>query len=108
MLLFIDCSITKKAIISLFDDKDRAIAREEAEEPLIAIDRLLKKTKIKLEDIDEIASHPGPGSFTGLRVGSAVAQAINFALGRAVKPVELNYEWPPSAQKIKKAPKTNR
>jgi tRNA threonylcarbamoyladenosine biosynthesis protein TsaB len=91
MKLFIDCSISKKAIISLFDERGKVIAREEADEPLIAIDRLLKKNKIKLEEIDEISSHPGPGSFTGLRVGSAVAQAINFALGRKVKPPKLKY-----------------
>ena len=90
MLLFIDCTISKKATVSLLEGK-KVIASEEADEPLIAIDRLLKKTKIRLEDIEEIASHPGPGSFTGLRVGSAVAQTLNFALGRSVRPPKLRY-----------------
>ena len=108
MKLFIDCTVSKKAVVSLLDNQGKTVTYEEADEPLIAIDKILKKTKTRLEDLDEIASHPGPGSFTGLRVGSAVAQALNFALGRSVKPVELNYEWPPSAQKIKKAPKPNR
>jgi len=90
MVLFIDCTVSKKAIVSLTEGK-KVIASQEADEPLIAIDRLLKKTKIRLEDIDEIASHPGPGSFTGVRVGSAVAQALNFALGRSVKPPKLKY-----------------
>jgi tRNA A37 threonylcarbamoyladenosine modification protein TsaB len=108
MRLFIDCTTSKKAVVSLFDTRGKVLASEEASEPLVAIDRLLKKTKIKLEDIGEITSHPGPGSFTGLRVGAACAQALNFALGRNVKSVELNYEWPIKTQKIKKAPKTNR
>jgi tRNA threonylcarbamoyladenosine biosynthesis protein TsaB len=90
MKLFIDCTISKKATVSILEGK-KIVAKEEADEPLIAIDRLLKKTKTKLEDIDEIASHPGPGSFTGVRVGSAVAQALNFALGRSVKPPKLKY-----------------
>ncbi|OGY25346.1 MAG: hypothetical protein A2Z24_00730 [Candidatus Woykebacteria bacterium RBG_16_44_10] len=90
--LFIDCTISKKATVSLIESKGKIIAKEEADEPLIAVDRLLKKTKTKLEDIDEISSHPGPGSFTGLRVGAAVAQALNFALGRKVKPPKLKYE----------------
>lgn len=92
MKLFINTTVAKKAIISLLDDKGKVIAQEEADEPLVAIDRLLKKTKTRLEDLDEITSHPGPGSFTGLRVGAAVAAALNFALGRAVKPPKLRYK----------------
>ncbi len=91
MRLFIDCTVSKKATVSLLDGK-KLIAAEEADEPLIAIDRLLKKTKTKLEDIDEISSHPGPGSFTGLRVGSAVAQALNFALGKKAKETDIKYD----------------
>ncbi|HEX7456761.1 MAG TPA: hypothetical protein VF303_04885 [Candidatus Nanoarchaeia archaeon] len=92
MKLFIDCTVSKKALVSLLDEKGKVIAQEEAEEPLAAIDRLLKKTKTNLEDLDEISSHPGPGSFTGLRVGAAVAQALNFALGRKVKTPKLKYD----------------
>jgi len=90
MKLFIDCTVSKKATVSLLDGK-KLIAAEEADEPLIAIYKLLKKTKMKLEDIDEISSHPGPGSFTGLRVGSAVAQALNFALGKKAKETDIKY-----------------
>jgi hypothetical protein len=32
------------------------------------------------------------GSFTGLRVGAAVVNTLNFALGRKVKLKELKYE----------------
>lgn len=73
-------------------DGEKQIATEEADEPMIAIDNLLRKTKTRLEDLEEISSHPGPGSFTGLRVGAAVANALNFALGREVKDTKLKYE----------------
>jgi tRNA threonylcarbamoyladenosine biosynthesis protein TsaB len=91
MKLFINTTISKKAIVSLIDG-EKIIATEEADEPLLAIDRLLKKTKIKLADLEEISSHPGPGSFTGLRVGAAVANALNFALGKKVGKTHLKYE----------------
>jgi len=94
MKLFIDTTVAKKAIVSIFDGK-KLVAKEEAPQPLVAIDKLLKKTGKKLEDFDKISSHPGPGSFTGLRVGAAVAMALNFALGRKVEIPDLKYEWPP-------------
>ncbi len=92
MKLFINTVVAKKAVCSLIDKNGKTIAKEETEEPLVAVDRLLKKTNTRLEDLDEISSHPGPGSFTGLRVGASVAQALNFALGKKTKPVDIKYE----------------
>ena len=91
MRLFINTTVAKKAVVSLIAKNGDVIAQEEAEEPLLAVDQLLKKTKTNLEDIQEISSHPGPGSFTGLRIGAAVAQTLNFALGKKVKPVNIKY-----------------
>jgi len=91
MRLFINTTVAKKAVVSLIAKDGEVIAQEEAEEPLLAVDKLLNKTKTNLEDIEEISSHPGPGSFTGLRVGAAVAQTLNFALGKKVKPVNIKY-----------------
>lgn len=44
------------------------------------IDKVLKKKKIRLSDIKSIEVNTGPGSFTGLRVGVAVANALAFTL----------------------------
>ncbi len=43
------------------------------------IDRLLERNDLRIEDIDLIAVGTGPGSFTGVRIGVAAAQAIAFA-----------------------------
>ncbi|MCH7541878.1 hypothetical protein IH981_03865 [Patescibacteria group bacterium] len=91
MNLFINTTIAKKAVVSLIGENGKVLDQEEAEDPLTAIDNLLKKSKIRLDDIGEISSHPGPGSFTGLRIGAAVAQTLNFALGKKVKKPQIKY-----------------
>lgn len=45
------------------------------------ISKLLKDQGITLKDISSIEINSGPGSFTGLRVGAAIANALAFALG---------------------------
>ncbi len=44
------------------------------------IDTILKKYKLKITDIGSIQVNPGPGSFTGTRVGVSVANALGCAL----------------------------
>lgn len=47
---------------------------------LLSIDKLLKKNKVSLKEVEHIYVHAGPGSYTGLRVGVAIANALSFAL----------------------------
>ena len=55
----------------------------------------LDKENLKQEDITEVEVNPGPGSFTGTRIGVAIANALGFALGIKVNgqnsPVEPIY-----------------
>lgn len=46
------------------------------------LDQLVKDTGIKLEDVNAIAVSAGPGSFTGLRIGSATAKGLGMALNK--------------------------
>lgn len=46
--------------------------------PLIS--KLLDRKKMIFKDLEGIAVESGPGSFTGLRVGVSVANALGYAL----------------------------
>jgi tRNA threonylcarbamoyladenosine biosynthesis protein TsaB len=43
------------------------------------IEEILNKSSISYDDLDGIAVFKGPGSFTGLRIGMSVANALAYA-----------------------------
>lgn len=46
------------------------------------IDEIVKMTETELSELDAIAVTAGPGSFTGLRIGSATAKGLGQALNK--------------------------
>ena len=79
MKLYIDTSSAEEITIGLDGKMYKEKARQDKSQKLLPfIDETLKKKKI--EDIKEIEVNTGPGSFTGLRVGVSVAQALGWVL----------------------------
>lgn len=83
-ILKIDTTDNKKITIAL-NEKNKILEDEgkivRAQRILSFIDSLLKEEKITPQKITEIKVKTGPGSYTGIRVGLAVANAMAFALG---------------------------
>lgn len=74
-----------KAELYLFDN-DKKIDeliwqadRNLANELLIQITKILSKNKYKISDIAGIIIFTGEGSFTGLRIGTTVANALSYS-----------------------------
>jgi tRNA threonylcarbamoyl adenosine modification protein YeaZ len=85
VVLFIDTSSNEKISVGLkFDSKkeilERDVDKRKAQAVLPMVDELLKKHSLSLSDLTMIEVVEGPGSFTGLRVGAAIANALAFAL----------------------------
>ena len=48
------------------------------------LDEIVKMTQTELSEVDAIAVAAGPGSFTGLRIGSATAKGLGLALNKPI------------------------
>ena len=82
--LYIDTRNNKEIIVRIEIDgktfeKKSAAVENHAQTILPLVAGLLKKARLKVADLDEIRVETGPGSFTGLKVGAAIANALSFA-----------------------------
>lgn len=99
-ILSIDTAQREKTLVQIeIDNQLYQIVIDSSEQKsqvvLSQIDKLLREHNLSLSDIVEVSVNTGPGSFTGLRVGVAVANTLGFLLDVPVngsrKPVEPKY-----------------
>ena len=62
----------------LVDFSIRIAQRDHAKYLVDRIDQLLKRNKLKLDDIHEIIIGIGPGSYTGLRIAVMVGKMLAY------------------------------
>jgi tRNA threonylcarbamoyladenosine biosynthesis protein TsaB len=94
MILYINTKDQKQVTVSL--KKDGEIVENLSEENefgsqvlLPLIEKILKKNNLGFKDLKGIDVETGPGSFTGIRVGVSVANALGFSLGIPVNGKEI-------------------
>lgn len=79
-------SATKVCSVALFQNgvlkaiKEQGGQYSHAENLAVFVDELLKSEAIKPNDLDAIAVSEGPGSYTGLRIGVALAKGMCYSL----------------------------
>ena len=100
MVLHINTKDQKVVKVSLKKDgkvvKSLRESREYGSQVLLPlVIKLLRTTNYELKTLQGIEVETGPGSFTGLRVGVSVANALGFALGIPINgkkfETQLNY-----------------
>jgi len=88
LILLIETA-TKSCSVSLASDKKIIATKQEvnehyshAEKLTVFITELFKNQDFTIQDLDAIAVSKGPGSYTGLRIGTSTAKGICYAIDK--------------------------
>lgn len=108
MTLYIDTTDSLKTIIQINDIQFvQKYSSPREQNILLFIDRVLKENNASVKDIAFMEVNPGPGSFTGTRVGVTIANTLALSLNIPINgkkpPINVNYENPPNITKPKTA-----
>ncbi len=84
-ILALDCSglVASVALLedgSLLGESTVNYKTTHSQTMLLMLDEMLSTIEVDLDEIDAIAVAAGPGSYTGLRIGSATAKGLGLAL----------------------------
>ncbi len=90
LVLAIDTA-TKIGSVALYDDKIGVIGElnlyvkvNHSAVIMDMIDNLFKMTKLTIKDVDRVVVTVGPGSFTGIRIGVAVAKGLCYGTNKSI------------------------
>ncbi len=78
---------TKNCSVALFNNGNLVAVKEQnsdgymhAEQLTLFVNAVLKEGEVALKNLDAIALSKGPGSYTGLRIGTSTAKGLCYAL----------------------------
>lgn len=74
------CSVALSKDDTLIAIKETEAFNTHAQNLLLFCDEVIREAGIKKKDLDAVAISAGPGSYTGLRIGTATAKAICYSL----------------------------
>lgn len=97
--LVIDTRDNKKTIVKIISQNasfEEVVEHHEhsAQMTLVLIKRILKSNQMELKDVSEIEVLKEHGSYTGMRVGVSIANALSLALGVPVNKKLGTFEKP--------------
>ncbi len=72
---------------ALVAEREANAGKKHAETALPLIETILEENGVTIDQIDLFAVDIGPGSFTGVRIGVSLVNALAFASGKRVVPV---------------------
>ncbi len=74
------CSVSLGQEGVLLDLLEGSESRDHARVLTVLIEKILKRNRLKTEDLQAIAVSKGPGSYTGLRIGVSAAKGLAYGL----------------------------
>ena len=87
---------------ALVDEREADASKKHAETLLPLIDVLLEENDVTIDQIDLFAVDVGPGSFTGVRIGVSLVNALAFATGKKIVPVDSLFALSLSAEETQR------
>jgi tRNA threonylcarbamoyl adenosine modification protein YeaZ len=108
-ILILDTSSKYLSLAVVQDNKvsrqmHRRLDRKHSLQLIPLVDKILKKARLPLKEIDGFCISRGPGSFTGLRIGITTIKGLSFVVNKPVVAIPSLDILAQNANKIRKAP----
>ena len=81
------CSICLYINNEIIDSSDKLVDSTHSKLLATDVDLIIKNNKIKFNDLDFLVLSIGPGSYSGLRVGSSFIKGLGYAIEKEVIPI---------------------
>ena len=74
------CSVCLAEDGGIIEERNEVSENKHASQLTILIREIVENQKMKLRDLSAVAISSGPGSYTGLRIGTSVAKGISYGI----------------------------